>query len=71
MKKATFPPFPFCIGGYKFSKLKGADDFVKELETFYFGENSFSRNDSRGKVVEHCMAVKIHFEYVDFFNKDE
>ena len=41
MKKTTFPPLPFCIGGYKFSKVKGATDFVKELEIFHFGEKSF------------------------------
>ena len=29
MKKYTFPPLPFCIQGYKFSKVKGAEDFVK------------------------------------------
>ena len=29
MKKETFPPLPFCIGGYKFSKVKNAVDFVK------------------------------------------
>ena len=63
MKKATFPPMHFCIGGYKFSKVKGVDDFVKDLETFHFGEKSFKRNDSIGKVVEHCAVVKIHYEY--------
>ena len=41
MKNATFPPLPFCIGGYKFSKVKGAANFVKELEIFHFGEKSF------------------------------
>ena len=29
IKKATLPPLPFCIGGYKFSKVKGATDFVR------------------------------------------
>ena len=71
MKKATFPPFPLCIGGYKFSKVKGAEYFVKELETYHFGELSFARNDSKGKVFEHCVVVKIHFEYTKFFNKYE
>ena len=71
MKKATFPPLSFCIRGYKFSKVKGDEYFVKEMETFHFGEKSFQRNDSRGKVVEHCTAVKIHYEYTDFFNKDK
>ena len=71
MKKATFPPLPFCIGGYNFSKVKRVDTFVKELETFHFGENSFQRNDSRGKVVEHYATVKIHYEYADYFIKGE
>ena len=71
MKKATFPPLPLCIDGYKFSKVKGAEDFVKELETFHFGENFFEINDSKGKVTEHCAAVKIHYEYSDLFNMDE
>ena len=71
MIKATFPPFPFCIGAYKFSKVKWVEDFVKELETFHFGEKIFARNDSRGKVVEHCTTIKIHFEHTYFFNKDE
>ena len=71
MKKETFPPLPFCIGGYEFSKVKGVIDFVKELETFHFGEKKFQRNDSKGKVTEHCAAKKIHYEYSDFFNRDE
>ena len=41
MKKATSPPLLFCIGGYKFFKVKGDDDFVKDLESFYFGKKSF------------------------------
>ena len=31
MKKATFPQLPFCIGRFKFTKVKGASEFVKEL----------------------------------------
>ena len=71
MKKATFPSLPFCIGAYKLSKVKGVEYFVKEIETFHFGEKSFARNDSRGKVTKNCTIVKIHFEYADFFNKYE
>ena len=71
MKKTTFPPFPFYIKAYKVSKVKGAEYFVSDLEMFHFGENSFVRNDSRGKAAENFTAIKIHFEYTDFFNKDE
>ena len=49
MKKTTFPLFPFYIREYKVSKVKGAGYFVRDLETFHFGEKSFARNDSRGK----------------------
>ena len=44
---------------------------MKDLEVFHFGAKSFARNDCRKKAVEHCAVVKIHFEYADFFNKDE
>ena len=37
-KKATYPPIPFRLGSYKFSKVKKADEFVQELEQFHFGE---------------------------------
>ena len=53
---------PFSIGGYKFSKVKSAPNFVKNLEKFHFGEKSFHRNDSRGKVVAHCALMKVNFE---------
>ena len=46
MKKAVFLPMPFYVGSYKFSKVKSALDFVKDLENFHFGEKSFHRNDS-------------------------
>ena len=70
-KKATFPPLSFYIGGYKFSKVKGAEYFVKDLETFHFGQKSFQINDSRGNFVEHRVEVKINYEYIDFFSKYE
>ena len=54
-KKASFPLFPFCIGAYKFSRIKGVEDFVKGLEVFHFGEKSFMKNDRRKKIVKHCV----------------
>ena len=71
MEKTTFRLFLFCIRSYKFSKVKGAKDFVRDLEMFHFGENSFARNDSRGKATEIFTAIKIHFEYTKLFGKDE
>ena len=62
MKKETFPPLPFCIGIYKFTKVKSALEFVKDLEKFRFGEKSFHKNDSDGKVVEHCTTVGVRYE---------
>ena len=41
MKKETFPPLPFCIGSYKFMRVKSAPEFVKYLESFHFGEKEF------------------------------
>ena len=35
-KKPMYPPLPFYIGSYKFSKVKSALDFVKEIEYFQF-----------------------------------
>ena len=63
MKKAVYPPLPFRIGSYKFSKVKRAPDFVKELECFHFGEKSFRRNDPWDKVSKHSQYVGVHFEY--------
>ena len=71
IKKTSFRLLPFCIGAYKFSRLKGAENFVKDLEVFHFGDKSFMRNDSRNKVSEHCAAVKIHLEYIGFLDKEE
>ena len=42
MKKEFFPPMPFYVGGYNFSKVKGAPNFVKDLENFHFGEKKFT-----------------------------
>ena len=37
LKKVVFPPLPFYVGSYKFSKFKSAPEFVKEMEIFHFG----------------------------------
>ena len=70
-KKVVYPPVPFYIGSYKLSKLKSALQFVKELEYFHFGEISFHRNDSEDKVANYCAAVGVHFEYSNYWDKDE
>ena len=36
LKKVAFPPLPLYVGSYKFSKVKSASDFVKEMEIFHF-----------------------------------
>ena len=45
-KKVAYPPSPFRLGSYKFTRVKKADEFVEELGKFHFGEISFHRNDS-------------------------
>ena len=70
-KKVVYPPLPFYVGSYKFSKVKSAPDFVKELEYFHFGEISFHRNDSKDKVANYCSVAVVHFEYVYYWDKDE
>ena len=62
---------PFYIGSYKFSKVKSAPKFMKDLENFHFGEKSFHRNDSQGKVATHCALMKVNFEYSNHLDKDE
>ena len=71
MKKETFPSLPFCIGSYKFTKVKGASKFVKDLEKFHFEEKSFHINDSMGKVVDHCTSVGVRYEYTHYFYRDD
>ena len=44
-RKDVYPPVPFYIGSYKFSREKSAVKFVKELEYFHFGEMIFHRNE--------------------------
>ena len=52
-KKAVYPPLPFKLESYRFTRVKKADEFVEELERFHFGEMPFHRNDSRNKVADH------------------
>ena len=61
MKKVVYPPLPFCIGSYKFTRVKSAPEFVKELENFHFGEKSFHRNDSEEKILKYCASVEVNF----------
>ena len=70
-KKAAYPPIPFRLGSYTFSKVKLTAEFVQELEHFHFGEMNFHRNDSQNKVVEDCKEANVHFEYTNFWDKDE
>ena len=70
-KKETYPAVPFLLGSYKFSRVKQATEFVKELEYFHFGKMNFYRNDSHNKVADYCKEAEIHFEYTDFWDKDE
>ena len=69
--KVVYAPVPFYIGSYKFSKVKSAPQFVKELEYFHFGEIIFHRNDFEDKVANYCAAAGVHFEYMDFWDKTE
>ena len=62
---------PFFVGSYKFSRVKNAVEFVKELEYFHFGEMNFHRNDSEDKVADYSKEAGVHFEYIDFWDKDE
>ena len=71
MKKGVYPLLPFCIGGYKFTKVKSALDFVKLIENFHFGEKNFHINSAWDKVSKYCASVGVHFEYFDHFDKDE
>ena len=34
MKKESFPPLPFFIGSYKFTRVKSASKFVKYFRNF-------------------------------------
>ena len=51
--------------------MKSAPEFVKELEYFHFGEKKFHRNYSEDKIVNYCASVGVHFEYTNYWDKDE
>ena len=51
--------------------VKNASEFVNELEYFYFGEMNFHRNEFEGKVADYCTEAGVHFEYTNFWDKDE
>ena len=70
-KKFVYPVVPFFVGSYKFSRVKTAVEFMKELEYFHFGEIIYHRNDSEKRVIEYCAVVGVHFEYDDYWDKDE
>ena len=70
-KKVVYPPLPFYIGSYKFAKVKSASKFVNEVEYFYFGEKKFHRNDSANKIVDYYVSIGVHFEYTNYWDKDE
>ena len=68
---AVYHAMPFFVGSYKFSRVKNAAEFVKELEYFHFGEMNFHKNESMGKVAEYCTEVGVHFEYTNLWDKDK
>ena len=70
-KKAAYPHLPFKLGSYRFTRVKKADEFVEELERFHFGKMPFHRNDSQGKVAEHCKENNVHFEYTHHWDREE
>ena len=57
MEKVVYPALPLCIGIYKFTKVKSAPEFVKEVESSHFGEKSFHINDSAHKISKYCMSA--------------
>ena len=70
-KKAVYPALPFFVRSYKFSRIKNAVEFVKALEYFHFSQMNYDRNEAEEKVVDYCKEVGVHFEYTDFWDKDE
>ena len=71
MKKAVYLPLPFFICSYKFTKVKSAPDFVRDIQSFHFGEKRFCRNDFWDKVLKYCTYVGVHIEYSHYFDKKE
>ena len=70
-KKAVYPAVPFFVGSYRFSSVKNATEFVKELEYFHFGEMNFHWNISQDKFSDYCIEVGVHFGYTYLWDKDE
>ena len=70
-KKTAYPPLPFKLGSCKFTNVKQAAEFIKELGKFHFGEMPFWCNDTQGKVVDHCKNHKVFYEYTHHYDKDE
>ena len=60
-KKTAYPPSPFKLGDYKFTRVKKVDEFMEELEKFHFGEIPFHKNDSHSKMAEHYKENNVHF----------
>ena len=71
MNKVVYPPLPFCIGHYNFTKVKSAPNFVRELENFHFREKIFHKNDAWDKVSKYYAHVGVHFECSHHFDKEE
>ena len=67
----AYPPLPFRLGSYKFTRVKKAEEFVEELGKFHFGEMNFHKNNSRNKVAEHCRETNVHFEYNSHWDREE
>ena len=71
LKKVVYPHLPFYVGSYKYTKVKNAPEFVKELENFHFWVKVFHWNDSQGKVVSYKTTLKLNFEYTDYVDKEK
>ena len=71
LKKVLFPPLPFYVGNYKFSKVESSPELVKEIEIYHFGEKRFHRNDFWGKVAAYKASLKVNFDYTNYVDKDE
>ena len=65
LKKVLFPPLPFYVGSYKFSKVKSAPEFIKELECFILVKRDFTG------MIPKAGYFKVNFEYVDYVEKGE
>ena len=70
-KKTSYPPLPFKLGSCSFTNVKQAAEFIEELGKFHFGEMTFRRNDTHGRMAEHCKKHKVFYEYTHHFDRDE